>query len=87
LPTISNAENNYYGSDYHGGCHSCWDGGAVAAGAAGITYAMGVHNHGALPAGAKMINTNGNTYYVSGSTWFQPAYGATGVYYRVVPVP
>jgi len=124
--TISNAESNYYGSAYHGGCSNCWDGGAAAAGAvlgmatgaaiassssaaatstaynAGvatgvaaatgtaaaipINYAMGV-NYGALPAGAKMINTNGTNYYVSGSTWFQPAFGPNGVYYRVVPVP
>ena len=26
----------------------------------------------------------GTTYYVYGNTWFQPAYGANGVYYRVV---
>ena len=33
------------------------------------------------------INKNGTTYYLSGNTWFQPAYGANGVYYRVVPTP
>ena len=27
------------------------------------------------------------TYYLSGNTWFQPAYGANGVYYTVVPAP
>ncbi|MCC6211676.1 MAG: hypothetical protein IT513_11595, partial [Burkholderiales bacterium] len=58
----------------------------VAAGAAKVTYAMGV-NYGSLPPDAKMINTNGTNYYVSGSTWFQPAFGPNGVYYRVVPVP
>ncbi len=31
------------------------------------------------------INKNGATYYLSGNTWFQPAYGANGVYYTVVP--
>jgi hypothetical protein len=27
------------------------------------------------------------TYYLSGNTWFQPSYGANGVFYRVVPTP
>jgi hypothetical protein len=30
--------------------------------------------------GETMMNLNGNT-------WFQPSYGANGVYYRVVPTP
>jgi hypothetical protein len=29
----------------------------------------------------------GMTYYLCGNTWLQPAYGANGVYYRVVPSP
>jgi hypothetical protein len=33
------------------------------------------------------INKNGTTYYVSSNTWFQPAYGANGVSYTVVPAP
>ena len=49
-------------------------------------YAMGV-NYAALPAGAMAVQKNGNTYYLVGNTWFQPAYGANGVYYRVVPTP
>ncbi|MCC6473991.1 MAG: hypothetical protein IT514_09625, partial [Burkholderiales bacterium] len=64
-------------------------GAALATGAAAgakVNYVMGV-NYGILPADAKMINTNGINYYVSGSTWFQPAFGPNGVYYRVVPVP
>jgi hypothetical protein len=40
-----------------------------------------------LPAGAMSINKNGTTYYLSGNTWFQPLYGANGVYYKVVPTP
>jgi hypothetical protein len=40
-----------------------------------------------LPPGAMSINKNGTTYYLSGNTWYQPAYGANGVYYRVVPAP
>ncbi len=38
-------------------------------------------------AGAMSINRGGTTYYLAGNTWFQPAYGANGVYYRVVPAP
>jgi len=40
-----------------------------------------------LPAGATPATVGGATYYVSGSTWFQPSFGANGVYYRVVPAP
>jgi hypothetical protein len=29
----------------------------------------------------------GATYYLCGNTWFQPAYGANGVYYRVITAP
>ena len=54
--------------------------------AAGASYAMGV-NYATLPTGAMTINRGGTTYYLSGNTWFQPAYGANGVYYRVVPAP
>jgi hypothetical protein len=61
--------------------------GAVAASApAGGTYSMGV-NYAALPTGSMTINKAGSTYYLSGNTWFQPAYGANGVYYTVVPAP
>jgi hypothetical protein len=56
--------------------------------AAGSTaaYAMGA-NYAALPAGSAPVTSSGMTYYVDGSTWFQPTYGANGVYYRVVPAP
>jgi hypothetical protein len=40
-----------------------------------------------LPAGTSEVTEHGATYYVSGNTWFQPAFGANGVYYRVVPAP
>ena len=49
-------------------------------------YAVGV-NYAALPPGAAAISRNGTTYYLLGNTWFLPAYGANGVYYRVVPTP
>jgi hypothetical protein len=50
------------------------------------TYAMGV-NYASLPAGSMTIDKNGGTYYLSGNTWFQPSYGANGVFYKVVPAP
>jgi hypothetical protein len=40
-----------------------------------------------LPAGCTSSTVGGKTYYVSGTTWFQPSFGANGVYYRVVPTP
>mgnify|MGYP000895510662 FL=1 len=49
-------------------------------------YRMGV-NYAALPAGAVAVQKYGTTYYLLGNIWFQPAYGANGVYYRVVPTP
>ena len=47
---------------------------------------MGV-SYAALPPGAISINKNGQTYYISGNTFFQPTYGAGGVHYVVVPAP
>ena len=47
---------------------------------------MGV-NYATLPAGSMTINKNGATYYLNGNTWFQPAYGANGIYYKVVAAP
>ena len=63
----------------------------VAAGAAGAvpasgTWVMGM-SYAALPAGSTTISKSGATYYLNGNTWFQPAYGANGVYYKVVPAP
>jgi hypothetical protein len=42
---------------------------------------------GALPAGCITPTVQGTTYYLCGNTWFSAAYGANGVYYRVVPSP
>jgi hypothetical protein len=59
----------------------------VAAGAASAGAAATGVNYATLPGGAMAINKNGTTYYLSGNTWYQPAYGANGVYYRVVNAP
>ena len=50
------------------------------------SFAMGAV-YAALPAGCAQPTVHGNAYYLCGNTWFQPAYGANGVYYRVVPAP
>jgi hypothetical protein len=60
--------------------------GATAATTSQTTYAMGAI-YATVPPGSISINKNGTTYYLSGNTWFQPSYGANGVYYRVVPTP
>ena len=59
-----------------------------AAYSAGVAagYAMGAV-YATLPAGCSPGTVNGKNYYVCGSAWFQPAYGANGVYYRVVAAP
>jgi hypothetical protein len=52
----------------------------VAAGAAGATtYVMGA-NYALLHSGCASPDIGGNT-------WFQPFYGANGIYYRVIPTP
>src|SRR5260370_530934 len=40
-----------------------------------------------LPPGCITPDVNGQTYFLCGNTWFSAAYGASGVYYRVVPTP
>jgi hypothetical protein len=42
---------------------------------------------GITPPGCAVSTASGTTYYHCGPTWFQPSYGANGVYYRVVPTP
>jgi hypothetical protein len=41
----------------------------------GATYTV-------LPSGCATPDVHGQTYYLCGNTWFQPAYGANGVHYR-----
>ena len=60
--------------------------GAATASATSTTYAMGA-TYAKLPAGCITPDVHGKTYYLCGNTWFQPSYGANGVYYRVVPAP
>jgi hypothetical protein len=44
-------------------------------------------SYAALPAGSMAVQKNGQTYYLSGNTWFLPAFGANGVHYTVVAAP
>jgi hypothetical protein len=60
--------------------------GATAAAPAGGGFAMGAI-YPTLPAGCIKPSVQGGTYYLCGNSWFQPSYGANGVYYRVVPMP
>ena len=58
---------------------------AAGAGAAG-GYVIGT-NYATHPAGCATPAVQGTTYYLCGNTWFQPIYGANGLYYRAVPTP
>ena len=60
--------------------------GVAAGGMASPAYAMG-GIYSAPPPGCATPSINGTTYYLCGNTWFQPNYGANGVFYRVVPTP
>ena len=40
-----------------------------------------------LPSGCVKPTVQGTTYYLCGNTWFQPQFGANGVYYKVVNAP
>ena len=52
----------------------------------GDTYAMGAL-YPELPAGCIEPNVKDVAYYLCGNTWFEPTFGANGVYYKVVPAP
>jgi len=59
---------------------------AVATAGVVAAYQMGAA-YAALPAGCGQATVQTATYYVCNGTWFSPAFGANGVYYRVVPIP
>lgn len=40
-----------------------------------------------LPAGCAYHPVGGMTYYICNGSWLSPAYGANGIYYRVVAMP
>ena len=60
---------------------------AYAAGlAAGSSYAVNAI-YPTLPTGCVYTAVGTTNLYKCGVTWFSPAYGANGVYYRVVAAP
>jgi hypothetical protein len=59
---------------------------AVGSAQAAGTYAMGAL-YPTLPSGCVEPTVKGVAYYLCGNTWFQPTYGANGVYYKVVAAP
>ena len=64
--------------------------GAAVAGAAVATASYGWPvgaTYGYLPADCSYDYIAGQVYYSCGAAWLQPAYGANGLYYRVVPAP
>jgi hypothetical protein len=65
---------------------SAYSAGYAAGSTVSPTYAMGAI-YATLPAGCRPTNLGGKMYDLCGNTWFQPSYGANGVYYRVVPAP
>ena len=65
---------------------SAYSSGYAAGSAAATTYVMGA-NYAMLPTGCATPDVGGKTYFLCGNTWFQPLYGANGLYYRVVPTP
>ena len=66
------AQSNAYAAGYNAGAQTQYMMGAI---------------YPTLPSGCTQQPQNGQTYYLCGVTWFQPNYGANGVYYRVVPTP
>jgi hypothetical protein len=65
---------------------NAYSAGYAAGSTANPTYAMGAI-YATVPAGCVQPTVQGKSYYLCGNTWFQPSYGANGVYYRVVPAP
>jgi hypothetical protein len=87
----------YYGyppppPHYDTGCYNCYHScvgciaGAAVVGAA-AAYSIGEMTTSVPTSGCANQIVSGVTYYVCGSTWFKPAYGANGLYYTVVPAP
>ena len=65
---------------------NAYSAGYAAGSTANPTYTMGAI-YATVPTGCAQPTVHGQTYYLCNNTWFQPSYGANGVYYRVVPAP
>src|SRR4029077_14056208 len=73
------ATSNAYNAGYNAAATS-------SSAAPTVSYAVG-QIVAVLPADCITPTVQGTTYYLCGNTWFSAAYGANGVYYRVVPGP
>src|SRR5207249_11357830 len=80
------ASANAYNAGYNAGTTTSHAATAATTTAPAATYSIG-QLVGALPAGCIPPIVQGTTYYLCGNTWFSAAYGANGVYYRVVTSP
>jgi len=80
------ASANAYNAGYNAGTTTSHAATAATTTAPAATYSIG-QLVGALPAGCITPTVQGTTYYLCGNTWFSAAYGANGVYYRVVTAP
>ncbi len=76
--SVANANNQAANADAYSAGYS--------AGSADTAYAMGAI-YATLPGGCNPATVSGTTYYLCGPHWLKPAFGANGVYYRVVPTP
>ena len=54
--------------------------------AAPAAYSIGAI-YPSIPAGCASPDVRGITYELCGNNWYQPSYGANGVYYRAVAAP
>jgi len=54
--------------------------------AVSATYAVGAI-YPAPPPETISVNENGAAYFIAGSAWFKPSYGANGMFYTGVPAP
>src|SRR5213076_2661295 len=80
------ASANAYNAGYNAGTTTSKAATAATTTAPAATYSIG-QIVGTLPAGCITPTVQGTTFYLCGNTWFSAAYGANGVYYRVVTAP
>ncbi|ACB50600.1 putative RNA-binding protein [Crocosphaera subtropica ATCC 51142] len=94
---------NHYGSDCYNCGGWAAAGAAAAGAAIGAASATATNNsapeetsgsaytvgaiYPSLPSGCVSSQSDGGNFYNCNGTWFSPAAGANGVYYRVVPAP
>jgi hypothetical protein len=87
------ATSNAYNAGYNAGANTSTDSSSTNKQTTTSTTTVVAPNYtvgqiaATLPAGCITPTVQGTTYYLCGNTWFSAAYGANGVYYRVVTAP